>query len=81
MILYIFISMVFREHSKSLMDFLLIYLYKAVNLLQFHEYTDINKRQKTFNEMAALHFEIKKKKHHIKNQSVTRHVNIKESHQ
>lgn len=54
--------MVFREHSKSLMDFLLIYLYKAVNLLQFHEYTDINKRQKTFNEMAALHFEIKKKK-------------------
>lgn len=48
------------------MDFLLIYLYKAVNLLQFHEYTDINKRQKTFNEMAALHFEIKKKAPHKK---------------
>lgn len=53
------------------MNFLLIYLYKALNLLQFHEYTDINKRQKkqkTFNERAALHFEIIKRSTTKKNQ-------------
>lgn len=48
------------------MNFLLIYLYKALNLLQVHEYTDINKRQKAenFQWKGSTAFWDNKKKHH-----------------